>query len=362
MAIQNHDEEALFNAARKIESPDARASYLEQVCGEDAALRARVQALLRVHEEDRSFLQPAAPAQPDLPSPPTTDSEQEALPPRASLSAETPADQSAVAGYEILGELGRGGMGVVYKARQVKLGRVVALKMILAGGHAGAEDLTRFRTEAEALARLQHPNIVQIHEVGERDGLPFFSLEFCGGGSLEKKLAGAPLQPKEAAALVETLARAMQAAHDGGIIHRDLKTANVLLAEDGTPKITDFGLAKRLDTPGATSTGVIMGTPSYMAPEQAAGKSKAVGPPADIYALGAMLYELLTGRPPFKAATDLDTLVQVVSDEPVPVRRLQPKVPRDLETICHKCLRKEPGQRYASAKALAEDLRRFQEG
>jgi serine/threonine protein kinase len=170
-----------------------------------------------------------------------------------------------VPGYEILGELGRGGMGVVYKARQLSLGRVVALKMILSGGHAGEENLGRFRTEAEAIARLQHPNIVQIHEVGEHAGLPFFSLEFCGGGSLEKKLAGAPLQPKEAAALVETLSRAMQAAHEGGIIHRDLKPANVLLADRPsgcpTPKITDFGLAKKLDTRGATSTGVIVGTP-----------------------------------------------------------------------------------------------------
>jgi WD40 repeat protein len=278
------------------------------------------------------------------------------------LPSEASADQPTVAGYEILAELGRGGMGVVYKARQVTLGRVVALKMILAGGHAGEADLARFRTEAEAIARLQHPNIVQIHEVGEHEGLPFFSLEFCGGGSLQKKSAGAPMQPKEAAPLVETLARAMQAAHDRGIIHRDLKPANVLLAEDGMPKITDFGLAKKLDTPGATSTGVIMGTPSYMAPEQAGGKNRAVGPPADVYALGAILYELLTGRPPFKAPTAVDTLIQVVTDDPVPVRRLQPKVPRDLETICHKCLRKEPGQRYASAKALAEDLRRFLAG
>jgi WD40 repeat protein/tRNA A-37 threonylcarbamoyl transferase component Bud32 len=267
-----------------------------------------------------------------------------------------------VAGYEILGELGRGGMGVVYKARQVKLGRLVALKMILAGGHAGADDLTRFKTEAEAIARLQHPNIVQIYEIGERDGLPFFALEFCPGGSLAKKLARVPLQPKEAAALVEALARAMQAAHHRGIIHRDLKPANVLLAEDGAPKITDFGLAKKLDTPGATSTGVIMGTPSYMPPEQAAGKNKAVGPRADIYALGAILYELLTGRPPFTAATSVDILLQVMQDEPVPVRRLQPKVPRDLETICLTCLQKDPTRRYPTASELSDDLYRYLKG
>jgi hypothetical protein len=253
-------------------------------------------------------------------------------------------------------------MGVVYQARQTKLGRIVALKMILSGAHAGEADLARFRTEAEAIARLQHPNIVQIYEVGERDGRPYFSLEFCAGGSLEKKLGGRPLPPKEAARLVETLARAMQAAHDKGIIHRDLKPANVLLAEDGTPKITDFGLAKKLDEAGQTANGAVMGTPSYMAPEQAGGKSGLIGPACDVYALGAILYECLTGRPPFKAATVMDTLMQVIADDPVPVRRLQPRTPRDLETICHKCLEKQPGRRYPSAAMLAEDLRRFGAG
>jgi len=266
-----------------------------------------------------------------------------------------------VPGYEFLGELGRGGMGVVYKARHIALRRVVALKMILRGGHASGAELERFRTEAESIARLQHPNIVQIHEVGDHEGLPFFSLEFCSGGGLDRKLAGTPLPPREAAALVEKLAHAMQAAHDKGVIHRDLKPANVLLAEDGTPKITDFGLAKKLDEAGKTQDGSVMGTPSYMAPEQAGGKSKELGPACDIYALGAILYELLTGRPPFKAATPLDTMMQVVTDEPVPPSQLQSKTPRDLETICLKCLQKVPGSRYSSALALAEDLRRFLE-
>ncbi len=189
--------------------------------------------------------------------------------------------------------------------------------------------------------------------------MPFFSLEFCPGGSLEKRLAGTPLPPKEAAALVETLARAMQAAHEKGVIHRDLKPANVLLAEDGTPKVTDFGLAKKLDEAGQTATGAVMGTPSYMAPEQAGGRGKALGPACDVYALGAILYECLTGRPPFRGPSAMDTVLQVVSDEPVPPRQLQGKTPRDLETICLKCLRKEPGRRYASARALADDLRRF---
>jgi WD40 repeat protein len=265
-------------------------------------------------------------------------------------------------GYEILAELGRGGMGVVYQARQTALQRIVALKMILGGGHASAADLQRFRTEAESIARLQHLHIVQIYEVGEYDGLPYFSLEFCAGGSLEKKLDGTPLPPREAAALVEKVARAMQAAHDKGVIHRDLKPANVLLAEDGTPKITDFGLAKKLDEVGKTQTGSIMGTPSYMSPEQAQGKSSELGPPCDIYALGAILYECLTGRPPFRAATPLDTVLQVVSEEPVPPTQLNARVPRDLETICVKCLHKEPAKRYKAAADLAADLRRFQAG
>jgi tetratricopeptide (TPR) repeat protein len=295
--------------------------------------------------------------------PPAARAEAEAvtvgLPTATSPAAE---DFPEVPGYQVLEELGRGGMGVVYKARQIGLDRVVALKMILAGACAGPEDRARFRTEAEAIARLQHPHIIQIHEVGEYAGRPFYSLEFCPGGSLERKLAGTPLPPQEAAALTEQLARAMAAAHQKGVIHRDLKPANVLLAEDGTPRISDFGLAKRLDATGQTGTGAVLGTPSYMAPEQAAGQGRVVGPAADVYALGAILYELLTGRPPFRAATPLDTVFQVLSDEPVPPRRLQPKVPRDLEIICLKCLQKEPHRRYGSAEALADDLRRFLDG
>jgi WD40 repeat protein len=265
-------------------------------------------------------------------------------------------------GYEILGELGRGGMGVVYKARHLQLDRVVALKRILAGGYASAAELDRFKDEARAIARLQHPNIVQIHDVGEQGGLPYFSLEYCPGGSLDKRLAGTPLPPHEAAALLETLARAMHAAHQMGVVHRDLKPANVLIAADGTAKVTDFGLAKRLDAACRTATGAVMGTPSYMAPEQAVGQKGQVGPATDVYALGAILYECLTGRPPFKAATTLETLRQVVHDEPVPPRQLQSRTPRDLETITLKCLQKEAGKRYASAAELAEDLRRFQAG
>jgi WD40 repeat protein/predicted Ser/Thr protein kinase len=267
-----------------------------------------------------------------------------------------------VPGYEVLDLLGKGGMGIVYKSRQIALQRVVALKMILNAEYAGEDERRRFRIEAEAIAALQHPHVVQVYEVGEYQGTPFFSLEFCGGGNLAERLDGTPWEAKPAAALVEKLARAVQAAHERGIVHRDLKPANVLLTEDDTPKVTDFGLAKRVGERGQTQTGAVLGTPSYMAPEQAGGKGRNVGPAVDIYALGALLYELLTGRPPFKAATPLDTLLQVVSEEPVPVRRLQAKVSRDLETICHKCLQKDPKKRYRTAGALAEDLHRFRAG
>jgi WD40 repeat protein len=273
-------------------------------------------------------------------------------------------DFPEIPGYEIRGVLGRGGMGVVYKAWQPSLKRLVALKMILAGSHAGPQVLTRFRLEAEAVARLQHPNIVQIYEIGESDNLPYFSLEFVNGGSLAKELGGTPMRARKAAELLETLARAMHHAHRRNLVHRDLKPGNVLLTRAGVPKITDFGLAKQLEEEGEhpTRTGAIMGTPSYMAPEQAEGKTKEIGPAADVYALGAILYECLTGRPPFKAETPFDTLLQVVSEEPVPPRRLQSKTPPDLETICLKCLAKDRRHRYPSAKAMAEDLLRFLDG
>jgi hypothetical protein len=267
-----------------------------------------------------------------------------------------------VPGHEILGELGRGGMGVVYQARQTKLGRLVALKMILSGAHAGEAVLTRFHTEAEAIARLQHPNIVQIHEIGEHGGLPFVSLEYCGGGSLGSRLKK-PWPSRQAAELVRTLARAVQAAHQAGIIHRDLKPANILFLADGTAKITDFGLAKKIEGgDGLTQTGAILGTPSYMAPEQASGDNRRVTTLVDIYALGAILYESLTGQPPFRAATAIDTIVQVLEREPEPPTALQPGIDRGLELICLKCLAKEPSRRYASADHLAADLENWLAG
>jgi tetratricopeptide (TPR) repeat protein/predicted Ser/Thr protein kinase len=276
-------------------------------------------------------------------------------------TSSTSHSSQVIGSYEILEELGRGGMGVVYKARQTALKRLVAIKMILVGEHASAEERERFRAEAEVVARLGHPNIVEIYEVGEADGRPYFSLEFVDGGNLAKQLAGTPMPPPKAAALVETLARAMHHAHVNGIVHRDLKPGNVLLTAAGTPKITDFGLAKQLDMEGRTTTGAIIGTPSYMAPEQAAG-AKNLGPACDVYALGSLLYECLTGRPPFRAASPMETLQQVLHYEPVPPRRINADLPRDLETICLKCLHKQASHRYWTAGELAGDLRRFLSG
>ena len=271
------------------------------------------------------------------------------------------ADLPQIPGHEVQEVLGRGGMGVVYKARHVRLNRSVALKMLLTGAHASPESRERFLREAEAVAGLRHPNIVQVHDMGDQDGQPYFTMEFVEGGNLAQKLAGTPQPPRQAAALLATLAEAVQAAHQSGIVHRDLKPSNVLLTADGTPKISDFGLARRMEgEAGLTWTGTAVGTPSYMAPEQAEAKPLTWGPAVDIYALGAILYELLTGRPPFRAETAAETLRQVISQEPVPPSRLNAKVPRDLETICLKCLEKDPQRRYASAAALAEDLHRFQ--
>jgi serine/threonine protein kinase len=299
-------------------------------------------------------------------------------------------ERPSVPGYEILEELGRGGMGIVYKARQLGLNRTVALKMVLPGIRTGPKDRARFRAEAAVIARLQHPNIVRIYDVGEAAGRPYFVLEFVAGGSLAQHLQGTPQPARTAALLVETLARAVHAAHTNGVIHRDLKPANILLEGSGvmghasgkrfgrhsdhpnltfsvvTPKITDFGVAKCAgsewdprDLGGPTVTGELLGTPSYMAPEQAMVPRQPAGPAVDVYALGAILYELLTGRPPFAGESPLATVVQVLHNEPVSATVLQPNVPRDLETICLKCLRKEPRKRYDSALDLAEDVRRF---
>ncbi len=267
-----------------------------------------------------------------------------------------------ISGYEIISELGRGGMGVVYKARQKGIGRFVALKRILSND-ISQNDIVRFRIEAEAVGKIQHPNIVQIYDVGEEKGKPWCALEYLDGGSLHGKLKGEPQPVRKIAETLEPISRALDACHKVGIIHRDIKPANILLASDGTPKVTDFGLAKRLDEDvGQTRSGTILGTPSYMAPEQAEGKVKEIGPAADIYSVGAMMYEMITGRPPLKGETVIDTLLLVQSTDPLSPSVLIPKVPRDLETICMKCLQKQVEKRYATCGELADDLRRFLDG
>jgi tRNA A-37 threonylcarbamoyl transferase component Bud32 len=268
-----------------------------------------------------------------------------------------------IPGYELLGELGHGGMGVVYKARQRSLNRVVALKMPLAGTQAASDGLERFRAEAETIAGLRHPHILPVFDFGEHDKQPYFSMEFADGGSLERHIAGTLMPPRPAAHLVALLARAVQAAHQAGLVHRDLKPANILLSADGVPKISDFGLAMTVEALSGQGTSGVEGTPTYMAPEQAAGGAEdAVGRPADVYALGGILYRLLTGRPPFQGDSVAETLEQVRRLPPVPPRHLQPAIPRDLEAIVLKCLSKSPTDRYASAADVADDLDRFLAG
>ena len=378
-------------------SPADRTKALQKLAAQDPDLHKEVLSLLKQNPTERLAGAPS-----------TLLSALNAKRTPASAVGRSPVDGRSgtqlpkIEGFELLEVLGAGGMGIVYKARHVALKRLVALKMIRLGTHASSEEIARFRGEAEASAQLHHPNIVQIYEVGEASGQPYFALEYVGGGSLSGLLGGNPQPPRLAAELVEKSARAMQHAHDRGILHRDLKPANILLAEptdqssaasarpstasdtrslglsaSGSdlrslrviPKIADFGLAKRLQTDsGQTQTGTVLGTPSYMSPEQALGTTtsssdgKGIGPATDIYALGAILYEMLTGRPPFRGPSALDTLHQVCANEPVPPSELQPKLPRDLETICLRCLAKSPAQRYASAEALADDLRRYLEG
>jgi serine/threonine protein kinase len=269
----------------------------------------------------------------------------------------------AFGGYELLNEVARGGMGVVYRARQVELNRIVALKMILAGRLANSEDVLRFRTEAEAAGRLQHPSIVAVHDIGEIEGQHFFTMEFIEGKSLAEVVTHGPLPQRIAARYVKLIAQAVHHAHKQGIVHRDLKPSNVLIDLDDLPHVTDFGLAKKLGADSAkTRSGAVLGTPSYMAPEQAEGRLKEIGPATDVFSLGAILYELVTGRPPFRGDTPLETILQVVNNDPVPPSIANGNVDHDLETICLKCLEKDPALRYAGADQLAADLHRYLEG
>jgi predicted Ser/Thr protein kinase len=269
-------------------------------------------------------------------------------------------DWPKIPDYRVVGELGRGAMGVVYRAVQESLDRPVAIKVISAGEHATPEQRRRFRTEALAIARLQHPNIIQVYAVGDTDGRPYIVMEMVDGSSLTNQLGGKPRPFREAAATIETLARAVEHAHRRGVIHRDLKPANVLLTADGTPKIADFGLAKRLDSSAVqTASGSVLGTPAYMAPEQVGLPGVHVGPATDVYALGAILYEALTGRPPFRGETAIETIYKSMNEEPDPPSKHRPDCPPELEAVCLRCLRKKPEERYASAAALAEEMRRF---
>jgi WD40 repeat protein/tetratricopeptide (TPR) repeat protein len=349
--------------------------YLAEVPEEGrAALQAELEALASELGRSDETVAPAEPTTEPVPGQPRpTVHEDATVPPTdqatidhgpsagAQVADNSPSRIRYFGDYEILREIARGGMGVVFQARQVSLSRVVALKMILAGQLAHETDIRRFYSEAEAAANLDHPGIVPIYEVGQHEGQHYFSMGFVEGQSLSNRLSEGPLPPRQAAELVVKVAEAIEYAHQRGVIHRDLKPANVLLDAQGRPKVTDFGLAKKLHTDsGLTHSGQVMGTPSHMPPEQADGKH--AGPAADVYSLGATLYCLLTGRPPFQAATPMDTLLQVLGQDPVPVRQLNASVPRDLETIVLKALQKEPGKRYASAQALAEDLERWLRG
>ena len=368
------------------EQPSGQTVFLDQACGENHELRQKVEALIRSHQEGEWILE-----KPLVEYPLTEKKEYLSNSPYLSestlISDHVGTKHSnllpKIPGYETLRILGRGGMGVVYLARQIKANRLVALKILLSENHSSASERKRFQTECEAIARLQHPGIVQIFEVNEHNGCPFFSLEYCEGGSLAHYLRGTPIGVNDAARLVISISLAIHVAHQAQVIHRDLKPGNILLAPTSVSKtqspavepldaerpsinlfaakVTDFGLAKQLDESTQTKTGLVMGTPSYMAPEQAKGK-KDVGIAADIYALGAILYDCLTGRPPFKGATSFETVLQVTNEEPVSPRQLQPNIPRDLETICLKCLSKAPEKRYASALELADDLSRFTKG
>jgi serine/threonine-protein kinase len=253
-------------------------------------------------------------------------------------------------------------MGVVYRASQISLGRTVALKMILRGANPSPADLARFRTEAESAARLDHPAIVPIYEVGQQQGQPFFTMKYVAGTTLARRLADGPIPPREAATILAPICRAVQYAHERGVLHRDLKPSNILIDEEGRPHVTDFGLAKRVtkdEGEGLTASGVVLGTPSYMAPEQAAGNRGELGPATDVYSLGTILYQMLTGRPPFQAATAVETVLMVLEQEPLPPRLLNPRADRELEMVALKCLQKPPELRYATAKDLADDLEAY---
>ena len=364
---EGHIQEVFSEAMAR--APAERGSFLDEACKGEPELREQVASLLGAHERAGDFLTRT----PHLASPDTEPGtvgagqrqlgETEVIPKTALVPPKAEARVHYFGEYELVSEIAHGGMGVVYKARQSSLNRLVALKMILTGQLASEAEVRRFHTEAEAAAQLDHPNIVAIYEVGAHEGQHYFSMQYIEGRSLAQLAGEGPWgagSGKEAARLVARVARAVQYAHERGILHRDLKPANILMDAEGEPHVSDFGLARRIGADSSlTMEGAVLGTPSFMAPEQAAGKTKALGAAADIYSLGAILYFLLTGRPPFAAASPLDTLVQVVEGEVIVPRVINSRVARDLERICLRCLEKAPERRYPMASHLAEDLERF---
>ncbi len=366
--------EVIFNQAIEIESLDEQAKFLDRKCQGRPNLRDRVDQLLSAHKSASVFLEQSPRL--DLPddNAPTVDSplsgsaaDDQTLPPNLHshdakhIDTFDHPEPRRFGDYNLLEKIAKGGMGVVYKAHQLSLNRTVAVKMILTGEFAGKEEIQRFYREAEAAAQLNHPGIVPVYDVGCCDGHHYFSMGLVDGVSLADHLKQGAMPIRSAADMVKKIAMAMQAAHEKGVIHRDLKPGNVLLDQNHEPKVTDFGLAKRVeDDSHLTATGMVMGTPSYMPPEQATGKK--IDEAADVYSLGAILYAALTGKPPFEGNTQVETLMQVVQDEPVLVRRHNPRIPKDLEVICMKCLEKKPEDRYGSAEAMARDLDRFLAG
>ncbi len=364
------NEESIFASAVIIADADNRAKFVRKACGRDARLAARVDQLLKLHDRIGSFLKPTVDVAARPTGPIAVGTVDNLRPVRSDqiwLSVLTPSDEPGALGrmgqYDILSLVGRGGMGVVYRARQRSLRRIVALKMIRDPAFSTPDAVRRLRNEAEAAARLQHKNIVRIHEFGEFQGLHYYSMEHVNGRTLEELAGGQPLPSERAARYVETIASAIHYAHGQRVLHRDLKPANVLIDSADCVRIADFGLAKQMDVQGAvTEKGQIMGTAEYMSPEQAAARHSAVGPATDVYGIGAILYELLTGRAPFQGETPWEVLRRVCEQEPVPPRQLNTRTPKDLESICLRCLQKDPRQRYDSAGDLARDLRRFRTG